>query len=1256
MKWIKASDLDIWSKTNAARSELPSLVADLIRATAKEIQSFRFLGGDKSQVRGFDGWLEATGVPPHVPNGLSFWEFGVGAGKTKATADYKKRTDDVAEAERKTASLVLVSPSTWDDPKNLLQDYVSELRNKGDWMDVRFIDGVQLEDWLSACPGVAASYASVLGLKPLTGVRSTREFWDEYASRFRTPLTEDVLLSGRNERASELLERLVIQQPGSIELAADSPDEAIAFAIAAIRKSDVGTRAYLEDRTIIVDSEEAARFFSGTPNIIYLPRAQADFLSGLLSTKGPTLISKGRDQIGAKGRYLSRPSTAEFANSLKTMGFNDVEAQARAIATNRSITVLARQYPGGNVSIPQWRAQGRLLIPALLAGSWDESNDADGEALRLLIPNREYSELENQLRQVSKLQDPPVDREGSIWALRAPVDAFVNLGYLLSRGDLERLREVSIAVFSGPDPSSEVSDLENSDSPYVPSQSTRRNSGWLRDGLATTLLLIATLNEQAEIQITGINPQVWVDGIISALPALSADYRRMASLRGEFATLIEAAPRPLLSALEQLLEGDGHAALGFFSRNEGLFAPTSPHTYILWGLEVLAWDPEYLSRVTTILAKMATIDPGGQTTNRPVNSLRSILLAWSPGTNASLVERKRILEQIVRDFSVVGWELLLLLLPRNHGDTNIQTSKPKFREASSSSAEILTRGKVREFRDYVIDLTLTATGDDPTRWIEVIKRMESWPEARRAIAMTMLEKWMSLTAADKRNSVWLALQEVYNRHSTFEEANWAMPTSELARIGETLGRFEPSDIVARLGWLFDQWSPLMVGRYEDNEHQLVKARREALRPVLLADNLEELLRLVKSVGEPGTVAFAVAEELRTIGEFRRVLEFTLKRASPKEMQFAKVLSAKGADRFGEAWREYVSWISHSNLATDEQVAQLVIAWPDIQETWDYVTKLGDTITKAYWTQKYPLGLTESSGQPLQAIQNYLAVGRASAAIASTHRIVSSLSTSTIANMLNVFLNEATHGSQIPSQMIGYYVERLFNELDGRLDISLPELAGLEYAYLPIFERKGRTLAIHKMMAANPTFYFSLVESVFSPASKDQTEEEQATPEKRAKWRLDYRLLSEFETLPGEKNAEVDFQQLERWVLAVREFGKSKDRADIADIYIGHILAHAPAREDGVWPHISVSKLVDSLRAPEIEKGIRNERFNMRGVYTKALYEGGAQERKLAAQYRFWARETANYPAMSNLLNKIAGEWESDGAREDSRAEMDKLKG
>jgi len=61
MKWITASDLARWSELSVSRNDLPELIGDLIRASARDIASFRFPSGNTGNIRGFDGHLESEG-------------------------------------------------------------------------------------------------------------------------------------------------------------------------------------------------------------------------------------------------------------------------------------------------------------------------------------------------------------------------------------------------------------------------------------------------------------------------------------------------------------------------------------------------------------------------------------------------------------------------------------------------------------------------------------------------------------------------------------------------------------------------------------------------------------------------------------------------------------------------------------------------------------------------------------------------------------------------------------------------------------------------------------------------------------------------------------------------------------------------------------------------------------------------------------------------------------------------------------------
>jgi hypothetical protein len=203
-----------------------------------------------------------------------------------------------------------VSPRTWDssDPKNKLEDWLAACKANSSWKDIWFIDGVVLETWLERRPAVAAWHARrTLGVAPQEGVRSTDEFWQDFAGQFDPMLTEEVLLCERDDVAQQLTQNL-LQPSNIVSLVADSPDEVVAFAIAAIRKAAKDVRRFLEVRTLVVDNAAAGRQLLARDNLVLLLRDDAARSPAQFSAVGAILVPHGRPQKPDRAQILARPS------------------------------------------------------------------------------------------------------------------------------------------------------------------------------------------------------------------------------------------------------------------------------------------------------------------------------------------------------------------------------------------------------------------------------------------------------------------------------------------------------------------------------------------------------------------------------------------------------------------------------------------------------------------------------------------------------------------------------------------------------------------------------------------------------------------------------------------------------------------------------------------------------------------------------------------------------------------------------------
>lgn len=1242
MKWVTALHLSNWAHTIGARTTFPGLVGDMIRATAKNIDAFRFPSGDKGQVRGFDGFLEAGDAAPWIPEGRSVWEFGVTEDSlSKALTDITKRANQLSPEALAETTFVFVSPHTWDNPQLKIQDYERQIREQFKWKGFKLVDGSQLETWLEDCPAVASRFAKVeFGRFSTTGLVSTDQFWDEYSSLFSPNLTESVLLCDRDREAAKLIEGL-IGGPASIFLAADSPDEVIAFAVAAIRQCKPELRLFLESKTLIVESEEAIRSLSGKRDLVFLPRGQARHRAGMLAKVGATLVAYGGDQPKRECDVLTRPTSSGLGKALVSMGFSDEKGYELARSCGRSVTILARMIPGGAAAPPEWQAHGPDLLPALLAGGWSAISDLDKQILSDLASGQQYDDYESKLQRFTRANDPPIDRVMDVWKMRAPVDAFVHLGHRIGAGDLSRLRRAVHTVFSmieaPPDPDTRFSFRNESPTGY---------SEWLRDGLASTLLQIAVLYDQAGLTIAG-GAQRFVNEIIDELPGLKSDHRLLSSLSSQLPILAEAAPLPLLAALEQMLEGEATAIRPIFDETPGFIGGDSHHTGLLWALETIAWDPELLNRASVVLAKLAAVDPGGTLSNRPINSLRAIHVTWSPNTNASWRARISCLDTIIQQVPEIAWSLVKELLPKYH-DTSSPTAKPRHREDGEAEREVLTYGVVWAAQGEVVARAIRLARSDATRLGELLEVADQLDPTARTSLYAEIGLFLDGAGEQDRSLLISKIQKQVNHHRAFSDAEWAMKEPELADLDGLLARFPVQDPTLRNRWLFDEWLPDIPGPFEGRDAKARDLRERAIDEIYRHSGLEGILNLATQCSLPHFVATASAAVLPNV---HTVMELISESFRAGLNGLVTALSSASIERFGQEWHQVIRTAAIEQNFSSEHLTDLVLFLPDSRSTWNLVSDLGEEVERNYWTRKPVLSPRGSSEDLRYALEAYVRFGRPSAVIEAVHGRNAEVDATFLLTVLDETITEINSKGIAPGTMFVYHLENMFENLGGREDVSDLALAQREYAYLPGLQRSKKPLRVHNVLASDPQFYVSILCDVYKARSAE-AEEAGAGQQERA--RIGYQLLASFRTIPGASEEGLDFDTLASWVTEVVSLATEKDRSVVAQLQIGHLLAHAQTM-DGIWPPEEIGALIEEIKLSDMERGIETERFNMRGVFSKAAFDGGDQERALAEQYRDWASHRKNLPRTEAMLKRIAVSWERNALHSDEVSKLDQLK-
>ena len=172
-------------------------------------------------------------------------------------------------------------------------------------------------------------------------------------------------------------------------------------------------------------------------------------------------------------------------------------------------------------------------------------------------------------------------------------------------------------------------------------------------------------------------------------------------------------------------------------------------------------------------------------------------------------------------------------------------------------------------------------------------------------------------------------------------------------------------------------------------------------------------------------------------------------------------------------------------------------------------------------------------------------------------------------------------------------------------------------------------------------------------SPQEPEDAEQAELKAALGRRAWSLLFDWHRTPGlQKDGTLNEAHLKEWVARARALGRENERSVITLIQIGHALAHSPRDEDGAWPHRAVRDIIDDIANPRLESGFSCQVFNNRGVTTRGLTDGGAQERALATSYENDAAQMSDlWPRTASVLRSLAEDYKRHAEREDLSADL-----
>jgi hypothetical protein len=1015
--------------------------------------------------------------------------------------------------------------------------------------------------------------------------------------------------------------------------------------------------AYLP-RTVIVRSESAWEDLTARREpLILVPAIESfDVSPGAPRAGHHVVVPLGRaDRTYPDTVAVPRPSRRGVAEALKSAGISDDRAKALAAVGRRSFQALRRSLAESpEVREPAWArpAEAQSLLPALLAGAWRDPQEGDQKVLSTLS-GTPYDEFRRVLVRWSNEDDPPVRLVGDTWYLVSREDAWPLFCRYLTSTDLNRFESVVLEVLGTHDPRFDLPE----DSRWMAGAigHAPQHSQVLREHLAESLAIMG-VHPGATLDTASRSTSDVARRIVQLLlDRAMSDWRIWASLSRSLSLLAEATPDVFLSAVEDGLTGKKPVLAELFQDSGHPLFGWSPHTDLLWALETLAWSEDYLARSALLLARLARVDPGGKTANRPQNSLREIFLPWHPQTMGSGERRLKVLDMLRKQEPDVTWRLCQQLLPEHYG-TAFGTAKPRWREWGQDAPPTGTIAEVVKFAQEVVARMLADVAEDPLRWNDLIEALDALPAAQHEEIVRKLESLSPDRLDSKaRGAIWNVLRRMVSRHRSFADADWALPADRVNRLGAILTRLEPESLTDRYAWLFGGNPELPEGLEQDlkaREAALAKARLEAVRAVITRGGVDSMVALAEHVEQPEFLGAALGQSALAQAEEGRLLRERLADDLPARARFARGYVAGRVQSGGREWGERLAGDGGSDLSAAQR-AEILVCLPCDQRTWTLAERIDAEVEHCYWKAVKSFWVGDADVE--HAARKLLAHNRPHRAV-EILALRSETTTPLPTELLIEALERVTEPSEekdSPSALFLHYVPELLNALAKTEGIDEARIAKLEWLFIPLLSRPGRhaPTLLHVELGRDPDFFAEIVSLAFRARGE---EPRTLTPYERLRARRAYDLLESWRAVPGtDADGAIDAGALKVWVKRARELTAASGRKEIGEEILGKVLSGSPIDPDGHWPHSEVRDIVEVAASADLERGLEVGLFNSRGVVWRNVTDGGAQEAALAEKYaRFAAGVADAWPRTAAMLRRIQAHYQEYARRGDHEAALD----
>ena len=1231
MKFITSTHLKQWADTKECQQLLPELVRRLIETSVTSVDRLSFPSGDAVSVHGWDGIVSCNEGIDVVPEGISLWECGATKDKQgKINHDFGVRENDPLGYDKSISTFVLVTPRIWEGADEWMRDH------QNGWKKVIVYTAVELERWIENRPPVGMWLAEKLRILPSGGYMLPETYWNRWAQGKKLALPYEIILPGREDISKQVVDTCKVA--GSLVLNALTQSEGVAFAIASILTNENAEK--LKARVVVVTEKNAYDDLVEHYDNLVLLTTLTESLN-YTTNRGHSVIvaSTPADQI--KDVFTLPIIEKEgFVKALVKIGIDDAKARVIAQDTARDINVFRRREKI-ELDKPKWADPNTLaeLLPAFLVGKWLANIEGDKTVLAALS-GMDYDQYELKLKALLLEEETPLIHIGNMWRICSPFESIEYAKAMLTTSILDKFRDVCQCLIQDDDP--EAVDRANTED-FQFRQFEQKYSKTIKAGVYQSLCLLSIVDDSKDKKLTfGVD-----ETVIELLKGWNLS--RFLSNKHYLTELAEASPKEFLSFLEQLPKDILNVVFTPRQPEYSLFGWEISYTEVLFSLEMLAWDVDYLNRVTNLLLQYSGYKNESNFANKPVNSLYNIFRVFMPQTYALYKERMTILNAYASKYQSIVYEICKKICESLSGcvlDTNHHYRWRLFGELNSSKN--VDRMTLEQLKNVVaLMLQCCDYSTEAIKDLITLSTQVSMGDVRMLILGTVREH---LAGSDDVQVVVDVLRKDINHHLSYPDTDWSLSEMELKPYQAMLDEIGPKDIMHKNAWLFEDFYVQLPLEGDWDYDKEVQRLREARIKVVVEivdsmghDSIWELLKIVKcpeSVSESLVSVFGVS-----------LLDEVCQKYQADELSenftrsFLNVLCYNDIAKYQE--------LAVQIIAKDANLTIVLYAPRYVEGLAKIAADCGDETKRLYW-ESVNVGIVKDNVD--NVVRELMKVNRFSQALTTMCFSRESLQMDDL-EIVKILYSCLMKSASAKSQLDTHYIVSFLKDLDKSEDPEVIRiLVFIEFLLYRVLERERMNMSntrFVKELSRNPELMIQLVELAYVPDDGivEQLEGVAATNRKTlGECAIHIMLFGRNLVSFIDDKGTLNEQFMNQYIDQLYKLAKERKRLKVIDSVVGNILGDIP-RDDN-YPPKALCELVERLGSDKVDLHIRI-RINSRGMHFCG--RGGSEERALVSKLEKYREKTKLlYPRMTRIFEDLINENRRMAVQMDNESRIDDL--